>query len=437
MTGFITTEISQMHGRPLVLLGQLGDSRFAAGKSVGGGADLLRYMHAIGSQIAVRCNGKVRAPLAYNRAVGGSVVMSYVGDGIIDYKGIAPADGSAGQLDELLAMSPLPTHTLILDGTNGIYLGHFTTAQLIAAYKGVWTRLLRAGIIPVQYLDLPRAWTAAADRRRQFDLNTQLRTIAAEWGVVILDANPILANPADANGDPFTAFYSDSPALHPNNAGAYAAATPAVNYFNSIVQAAGFHGWSQGDVYNATDTISGNLVPGGGIFAANGGTLSGANLSGDIAAGMTLALNTGSVVSCVCSLEARTDGGAGNWQKFVITTAGASQMTFYPTTNILAVAGEIIDFGVDVDASGLTNVSQIYARLTDYNVNSTLATYGAMVFDSTKGALPAAIAGRAEADPMTLLTNTTRVLPNVEMRTNGAAVATIKIGAMSARRKQP
>jgi hypothetical protein len=434
---FFATEYAQTFGRSRLLLGQLGDSRLAAGTSLGGGQDLLRYMHAIGSQIAVRCNGKVRAPLTYNRAVGGSVVMSYVGNGIIDFKGIAPADGSPGQLDELLALSPLPSHALILDGRNGIYLAHFTTAQLIAGYKGIWGRLLQADIIPVQYLDLPSAWVNAADRRRHFDLNTQLRSIAAEWGVVILDATAIMADPANANGDPFAALYSDSPALHPNNAGAYAAATPAVNYFNSIVQAAGFHGWSQGDVYNATDTISGNLVPGGGIFAANGGTLSGANLSGDIAAGMTLALNSGSVTSCVCSLEARTDGGSGNWQKFVITTSGASQMTFYPTTNISAVAGEIIDFGVDIDASGLTNVSQIYARLTDYNVNSTLATYGAMVFDSTKGALPAAIAGRAEADPMTLLTNTTRVLPNVEMRTNGAAVATIKIGAMSARRKQP
>lgn len=436
---YLAIEHMQTFGRSRALLAQIGDSRLANGKTISG-ADLFRYMHGVGSQVAVLCNGKVKAPLSYNKAVSGSTILSYVGDGGASAKGIIPSDGSAGQLAEILALNPLPTHVLILDGTNGIAQG-LTTAQMLAGYQTVWATLLQAGIVPLQLLDLPREWTTDASRKKHMGLNVALMIQGPKAGAVILDATGDLANIANSNGDPVAALYYDSPAIHPGNSGCYPPAVKVASYFNSLPLMPGYHGWSRGDVYEATNNPGGNLLPGSGLNGSTGGALSGTNVSGTVANGMKLELVSGSVTSAVGSLEARADGGAGQWQKIVITAAGASQTWFYPNSDITVAGGniavaDVLEYGFDFEISGTTGVSNVAGRLIDYNGGSALATYWPMIWDATKGVLPASISGRAEMDPMTLLASTTRVVPIISISTTAAATVTVKIGASSLRKPQ-
>ena len=436
----LVTAFSQSAGRARPLLGMIGDSRLANGKVISS-SDLFRYMHGVGSWVGVLTKGNVSAPLSYNKAVVGSTLNSYVGDGNASARGIIPADGSAGQLSDLLAMSPLPSHALILDGTNDIGFC-MSLASMKSLIQTVWSRLQSAGIVPVMLLDLPRGWTVTASRNQHFAYNTWLQINAPKYGAVIIDATPVLEDIASSTGDPLSSLYYDSPAIHPNNLGAYNAGLRVANYFNALSLAMPFHGFSQGDVYDATNNPGGNLMPKGGVCSGSGGTLVGTNVSGTVCDGMQVNLFSGSVTSCVCAVSTRADGGAGNWQTMTITTAGAAQIWFYPSSDITIAGatiavGDALEFGFDFDATTPANVSGITGRLIDNNVNAGLATYYGMAFDVTKGALPTAFVGRVEMDALTLLASTTRVLPVVSISISGAVTgAVLKVGGLSLRKPQ-
>lgn len=444
MAGELLRSLMTAPLRPSFLLAAIGDSRMRAGYTVSG-SDVYRNAHGPSNWVGILTGGKVASPYTYNRAVNGSTLVGYDGDGVTGTggagaKGIIPANGSAGQLDEVLALNPRPTHCLILTGTNAIAYGDQTVAQMQATFVQIWTALLNVGIIPVTMLDLPRGWTTAALRRRHFALNRWLLVNSPAYGSVVIDSTAKLMDIASATGDPLAAYYYDSPAVHPGSVGAYQAALPVAAYFNALAASSAFHGFSAGDVYDATDNPGGNLMPNGGVGYGTAGTKTGTNVTGTVWSGMQVALISGSVTACACSIAARADGGAGNWQIIDLTTAGAASIWFYPVSDISFAAGDIAEFGADIDASGLgSGVSNIAARLLDYNGASQLAAYYALSFDHTapdKGALPTAFAGRVVTDPMTMLANTTRAVPVVSLTTTGAVTnAILKVGALSLRRK--
>jgi hypothetical protein len=430
-------------GRPAPVLAQAGDSRLSLAKTISG-SDLFRNMHGVGAWAGPLTNGEVKAPLSYNRAVTSATMTSYVGDGGANAKGIIPADGSAGQLSEILALSPLPSHCLILTGTNDIALPSpaIPLADMKTSMATIIARLLNAGIVPLVLLDLPRGWVTAAYRQKHFAWNTWLIEAAPKLGAVVIDATPVLMDITNANGDPLASMFYDSPALHPSNLGAKTAATVIANYFNELGLSTPFRGFSAGDVYEATNNPQGNKAPNGGVGYGTGGTKTGANITGDVWTGWRVesVSGPGNVTSCVCSVEARSDGGAGNWQKIDLTTSAGVTIWFYPAANITATAGDILELGVDLDVSGVVaNVSNVTARIADYNSTTLLATYYAMNFDTARGAIPSAFAGRfsTEGDPMTMLANTTRVFPIMSMTVTGAVTNVImKVGGVSLRPPQ-
>jgi len=424
--------------RPRPLMGQLGDSRLANGSSGGG---TLRYMHGVGSWVPILTKGKVSAPLRYSKAASNSTLTSYVGDGGQNARGIIPADGSSGQLDDLLAMNPLSSHALLLTGTNEIASG-MSLAAMKTAILTVWTRLLAYGVAPIVILDTPRSWSVAAQRQQHFAWNTWLMINGPKYGAVIIDATSDLQDFANANGDPLAALYYDSsPAIHPGNLGCYLIGLRVAAYFNSLPTANPYRGFSRGDGY-AAGNPGGNLMPNGGVGSGSGGSKSGTNVSGSVVDGMQVVLTTGAVTSCVCSIEARADGGPGNWQVLTVTTSGAATLWYYPASDITVAGGniavgDVLEFGFDFDATAPANVSGVSGRLDDYNVSTLLASQYGMVFDATKGAIPTAFAGRAEADALTLLANTTRVIPLVSLNIGGAVTgAVLKVGGLSLRKPQ-
>lgn len=431
-------------GRPIPLLAQMGDSRLANGKNTSA-SDLIRQMQGVGSWIGVLTKGKVKAPLAANISASGSTLTSYATDGVANARGILPADGSPGQLADLLALSPRPSHCLLLTGTNDIGLGIQTLPQMQATMIQVWQQMLAAGIVPDQLLDLPRGWTVAASRGKHFAWNSWLLKYGPRYGAVIHDATGVLQDIANANGDPLASLYFDSPAIHPNSQGCYAAAGPIAAYFNSLETASVFHGFSRGDVYDATYNPGGNLMPNGGVGSGTGGTKVGTNVSGSVVDGMQVAILSGSATAVVCSVEARTDGGPGNWQKIDLTTSGACTIYFYPSTDITIAGGKIaigetLEFGCDFEASGLdANVRSVTVQLANYNVNTPIAISYVQSFNTSYGPPPAAFAGRAEmsGDPMTIVANTTRVLPIASISVAGAVTnAILKVGGLALRKPQ-
>ena len=432
--------IATSAGRSRFLLAQIGDSRLANGKTVSG-SDLYRYMHGVGSWVGILTKGKVSAPLSYNKAVNGSTLRSYVGDGGANARGLIPADGSAGQVDDILALSPLPSHALILSGTNAI-ANSDSLASIKADFQAVWARLLQGGVRPVTLLDLPRGWLTSSNRATYFALVFWLLNNGPRYGSVVIDPIADLQDISSANGDPLASLFYDSPALHPNNMGAYYPGLRVANWFNAQAASLGFHGFSQGDVYDATYNPGGNLMPKGGVCSGSGGTKTGTNVSGTVCDGMKVELTSGSVTSCVCSVDARADGGAGNWQTLTITTPGAATLWFYPASDITVAGGNIavgdsLEFGFDFDATAPANVSTVSGRLLDNNGVTTLATYYPMIFDTAKGAIPTAFAGRAEMDAMTLLANTTKAVPIVSITMSGAVTgAVLKVGGLSLRKPQ-
>jgi hypothetical protein len=422
-----------------VLLAQIGDSRLANGRGASGN-DRLRVMEGIGSALAILCNGKVMAPISYNKAIAGSHLFSYVGDGGAGVRGIIPSDGSDGQLADVLALSPRPTHCLILDDTNTI-TRNYTVAQMTPTRQQIRASLLSAGIQPVEIVFLPKTWTADSYRRRFYALNQWIFETAADEGSIAINIAPALVDPTNANGDPTASHFYDSPAVHPGNAGAFLAAAPIAAYFNAQIGEAGFHGLSQADAYNATDNPTGNLMPKGGIFPGTAGAKSGTNVTGDVADLMQVQLVSGAVTSCVCSLEARADGGAGYWQKLVISTAGAASIWFYPQNDITVAGGSIavgdaLEFGFDLKHEAMTSNTYPGGRLLDYNVSTSLAAYYPMSWTTANGAPPAAITGRAQMDdPLVLLANTTRVLPIMGVQILGAVTdLTLRFGGASLRK---
>lgn len=386
--------------RPYALVAAIGDSRHANG-ILSNAPSFGRTMQSAWSWIEFLSYGRIRCPASYNKAVGGT----------------SPSDLD-GQITNILALSPRPSHCVILSGTNAINNAASAAGLLAgmqASFVEAWARLRRNGIVPVQVLDLPRQWTtttltAAAKRLIHASLNQWLRATAPGQGCLLIDPVWKLTDPANSNGECLTSlYYPESPAIHPGPTGGIIVGQIYVDQFlQTLNLPPRYLGRGRGDIYDAINSITGNLIPEGGLAVSGGGSLGGGNPpTGTVPLGWILRNDTGTanLTSCVGSLVARTDG-PGNRFRVAATATGAATVLIYGQGSYNCAVGDTVQFAIDSILTDATGLIQHSVSLAEYASN--LSTINRREFGmqfgtvASIGAFPTSWDGRAICDPMTL-----------------------------------
>lgn len=417
-----------------VLLGFAGDSRHA-NQWFTNGVYRGRVMHNAGAWYEGLTHGRVRAPRSYNVAVGGT-----------------GWDVLVSQVQSLIAMSPKPTHVAILTGTNSINNATSATGLLAAgkaAFIQAWQLLVSAGIVPITVLDCPRQWTAstltaAVKRSLWAEFINWQRIAAGTYGSQIVDSIWCLTDPANANGECLTSLYLvESPAIHPSNTGGYLVGQRFKTLFEALGLPERYVGFSKGDVYDATNAPTGNLLVEGGIFASSGGTASGGTppSSTNVPLGW-IARNDNSnstLTSCTSTLVSRTDGLGNLWQIDAAAT-GPVSLLFYNQGAYNCAIGDTIWFGIDIEMVSSTGLAALYSGIEDRNGAGSVVNqaeygmyHGSVAVD---GPLQATFAGRFITEDMTLGASwgVTRFGVGVTFGSSGGSFQ-MKLGAAEMRKR--
>lgn len=406
------------------LLGLIGDSRMAQSYVLTNSV----YRGLPNSIVSWACGlsqGRIRSGYAYNKAVSGSVTADL-----------------AGQLANLLAVSPRCTHVAVLTGTND-FVANESGSAAWGRLSQVLGRIREAGMQAIVIMDLPRTgdvtWTTA---RRQNSLwfNQLVRQNAFSLGAWVVDPSRYISDPASATGDPLANYMYDG--IHPATTGAYYAGKDLCDMILSRLPVPYLPGLTnRADVYNATNNPLGSALSNG-LFTGTGGTntTAGGTASGTVADGWNNRTLTGTGTSDA-SLIARTDGKPGFWQQLVQTSnSGTSTYRFSPITapavgtNYPASGSLVLEF--DLDVSSATGLEAL--GFTIYNWDGSSATLGgaqalgSTLIASTYYPLPSAFSGRFRTDPLPYDPASPSILVRLETQINTGA-ATIKVGNVEVR----
>ena len=404
----------------------VGDSRAAQAFTDTGTGGLHNYQrkpNGFGSWVDFLTQQRIAVSKDYCKAVSSSLVSEV-----------------AGQLAQVFALSPSPSHVAILTGTNTFAAGTSAAtawAQLVPNIAACISR----GIQPIIIFDLPRqlsTWTAA-NARQSFQFNQIVRSNAGLYGALVVDPTQYLADSANSNGDPLSNYYYDG--IHPATMGGYYIGKAIADLISPLLPApiAGFA--SNGDTYNATDNPYGNILQNG-LFTGTAGTntSSGGAASGTVASLWNNRTLTGTGTS-VASIVARSDGKPGNWQQLVLTSTGTSTYRFSlitaPPVNTYYARGDRLALALDLDVSSATGLEVCTISLSDYDGGSTIydATnhFASTLISATYYPMPTAFAGRVHTDPITTGAGSNGLLVRGEFQVKDGA-ATIKIGGAELRR---
>lgn len=388
--------------RPRPLFAKTGDSRVST-EILSNSPSFGRQMQSGSSWLEFCTHGRVRAPVTHNKGVGGT----------------KPSD-LLGQIDQVAALSPKPSHCWILSGTNAINNATTVTGLMDGMktdFLAAWARCLSYNMIPVTCLDCPRQWTdttltAAVKRRVHNELNQWLWQNAEANGSILIDDNWELTDPANANGECLTSLYLvESPAIHPALGGGLKLGTKFTNVMAALGLPPRYVGIGLVDFYDATNNPRGNLLAEGGCFFTAGGQKTGTNPpTGNVPNGMILrnddTANAANLTSCVGSLVARTDG-PGNIFKVVATASGTCRILVYGTgTTYNCAVGDVVEYATDFKMEAATGLAQVSVALEDRltgggSVNG--AQYGFQHGTvATVGPVPSDFDGRAICPQLTL-----------------------------------
>lgn len=422
----------QSFGRPRMLLAKIGDSR-ASGEVLSNTPSFGRTLQNASAWIEFCSYGRVRAPVSYNKAAGGTGVGDLV-----------------TQLDNVIALSPRPTHVWMPSGTNEINNAASATGLVVtmaAEFVAAWTKALNAGIIPIQPLDFPRQWTAstltvAVKRSLHNEINQWLRLNAEAYGAILIDANWLLTDTSNANGECLTSLYLvETPAIHPSLGGGLLIGNKVRDVLAELGLPPRYVGIGKGDVYDATNNPRGNLLSEGGCLFSNGGTKGGSNPpTGDVPTGLILRNDTGSanLTSCVGSLEARADG-PGNLFKVVATASGACRILIYGSGSTYNCnIGDVLEYGVDLIMESSSGLGQVSVSLEDRTAAGAAVNTAQYGFQhgtvATVGAVPSAFAGRVICPQLTLGASFANLRFAHIVEFSGAGAATFYLGAPELRK---
>lgn len=393
-------------------------------------------MHNAGAWLDPITHSRVRAPRAYNVAVGGT-----------------GWDVLVAQCQALATMSPRPTHVAMICGTNSINNASSATGLLAegkAAFTAAWQVLTSAGIVPITVIDLPRQWTdttltAAVKRSLWAEWINWQRLAAPGYGSLVLDAVWRLTDPSNADGEALTSLYLvESPAIHPSNTGGYLVGLQAKALFEAMgLLPPRYVGAGKGDKYNATNAQTGNLLAEGGTFASTGGTANGGTppSATNVPLGWIARNDNGNatLTSCTSTLVSRTDGPGNIWQIDAAAT-GPVSLLFYNQGAYNCAIGDTIWFALDINLVSSSGLASMYAGIEDRNaagnvVNQTqYGLYHGAV--STDGPLQDSFDIRATTEDMTLGASwgVTRFGVGVTFGASGGAFQ-LKLGAAEMRKR--
>jgi len=419
------------------LVAVIGDSRMAQGIQrvvQNGGMTNRKKTTSIAAWWEFLSRGRVSAPSDYNVAVSGSLITDM-----------------QTQVVQVLAMTPRPTHALVLSGTNS-FAANVTAADGWTQYAAILQPLIAAGIRPVCLADLSRAigsWSAPASAQSQ-QFNALLIRNAPALGALVVDANYLLADPANAAGDPIAGYYQNNGTgdngIHPATLADFAIGGAVNGTTLPLLQGPLPFVGSRADVYDATSNPFGNILEkvagGSSLFQGTAGTntSTGGAASGTVATGWNNRTLTGTGTS-VASIEARADGKPGNFQ--TLTLASASGVSTYrysfitdPLAGTYYTTGDKLQLAMDLDVSGATGLEGLFIQVLDYD-GALDRGFSRWMDNAIIGAsyypFPSAFAGRAITDPLVIVAGSLRSIVRVEARVNNGG-ATIKIGAAELRR---
>lgn len=255
-----------------------------------------------------------------------------------------------------------PANVIIGGPTNDI--GTDVSATVTKArLREMWSMAEANGIRVCQRTILPRetggSGLTQAQRNRLMAMNDWIREqMYVGTDRVLLDSVPYMQDAANANGNPQTSFCYDSPQLHPAPLGAMWAAEADVAAFQYLIAPTNRLKHSQGDVYDATDNPTGNMLGSDGAMQTLD-TLTGTGLAGSKPTtwtGQRVAGNgtmTGSAV-------ARTDGVHGNWFRMSIASATAATEQYQLRKNLSGptASGTTYAIGDTVEAEAELRITQ-------------------------------------------------------------------------------
>lgn len=241
--------------------------------------------------------------------------------------------------------------TIIHIGTNDVSTLATADAAIADVENIIRSRLAVGSEVIVGTL-LPRNSVADSVLRAIQSFNRQLVSLCASlYGVTVFDAYPYLA--AQGAGS-YRTDNVTSDGLHLTAKGSW------IVYKNTIKpildkKMPDFLALSNPNIlYHATEAPYGNRTAVGGMAGVAG--TKGARVTGELATGWSALCEAGSVMACVASKVARTDGALGDVQRMALDNTGGvanEKLTLYLTSNISTfTAGDYVDLEFEGYLSG-------------------------------------------------------------------------------------
>lgn len=253
---------------------------------------------------------------------------------------IAGNSGSGGKTAEQILDAQLgqsvyaaPGYVFLSAGTNDLYNSPPQTGLVtFNRIKALVQSYLAAGIIPIWSTILPRtkpSTNGAAYVAQLLDCNDRLRQWAMSDDVGIFwDGFSVLVDPTNADCNPRSGYtYDTSPAIHPNNVGAYYLGKKLAAAINSYVTTRSVLAYGAEDQTNTSATNGGTAsnVLVNPMFTGTGGTVS-ANCTGTMPDSWTIEwatrTGTGSAAAAIVNVT-DPDSGLATAKGIQITISGA------------------------------------------------------------------------------------------------------------------
>ncbi len=400
-----------------ITLGLVGDSRNVVFNT--SGVNLYKSSSQLATWLEFFSYGRIKLSAAHSFAAGGTQVSAI-----------------PGQMDSLLAVTPRCGAVLIVTGTNTFNAGG-TAADAWTILAAQITRALMARVRPIVVLDLPRQQSTfspgASAALQSCRFNSLIRANAPALGALVVDLTAVLADAASATGDPISGYYSDGIHLAPK--GAFVAGKEIAAYFAAYPKAArGFA--SPRDTYDASNNPSGNLF-GYGLMQGSSGSNAGTGASGTVPTGWKNSVNGGTGTS-VASVEARADGGPGNWLKLDIAGSDAIDVRAQLAANITAgfSTGDVVALECEMSVTGGVNVNASRCALVCYGSGFVIKASGQIDALTTTQLLPdGSFSGLWRTPSIVVTSDTINLTPTFYFATGNAGGAlTARLGAVSIRK---
>lgn len=271
--------------------------------------------------------------------------------------------GILGRVDAVLAASPRPDLCIIHAITNDIAAG-IPFPTYTANFAAIVDRLLGGGVTPVVMIPQPCRGDTAAIHAGYARAHEWMRaTYGKKSGVILVDAIDELIDPAATTYEALAGVMADN--RHLNTKGAFlmgrrlAAQLAASGVVQRSVSLR-----SNGDLYDATNNPTGNLIENGMMLGSSAAVVTGGVAAGHVATGwLTAAAMNGATVTP----SKVVDSAGKEWQQFAFsgTMATPATFAFYRDMAVPAnvAVGDKLELCVEVESDATVGIISPTAML--------------------------------------------------------------------------